>query len=113
MHDTHWLCGALAVCMALIPRGCLEQEAPFSVRQLTNKNSRFIYASSPISGLDVVLEHWREIRRAIIQGGGKEPTLEILFSFDSALDARYGGAKWYALSLYGSMRVCQDACMPV
>ena len=94
-------------------RGCLEQEAPFSVRQLTNKNSRFIYASSPISGLDVVLEHWREIRRAIIQGGGKEPTLEILFSFDSALDARYGGAKWYALSLYGSMRVCQDACMPV
>ena len=84
----------MCVCVCVCVCFAMEQEAPFSVRQLTNKNSRFIYASSPISGLEVVLGHWREIRRAIKEGGAKEPTLEILFFFDSALDARYGGAKW-------------------
>ena len=76
----------------------IEQEPPFSVRQLSNKNSRFLYASSPISGLDVVLEQWPAIRAAIMAKGGggeKGPTLEVLYTFDSALDARHGGAKWY------------------
>ena len=75
----------------------IEQEPPFSVRQLSNKNSRFIYASSPISGLDVVLEQWPAIRAAIMAktGDGQKPSLEVLYSFDPALDARYGGLKWY------------------
>ena len=71
---------------------------PSQVRQLSNKNWRFVYAASPVGGLDVLLSQWPAIRAAIVAAGGggeRGPSLEILYLFDAQLDARHGGSKWY------------------
>jgi len=81
----------------LISRVAVEQEPPYSIRQVENSNFRFLYAGHPLAGLDIALEAWPDIRRQIAAKvpGGESAKLQVIFAPDDQLDLQYQEHKWY------------------